>query len=114
MHKVKVSFCCVPVVQSLYILGACRIIYTAVSQKKYIKLSLSKAACCGVHNGTYPNCKRKSSNKIRQIWYHIVELCNPECSNGGECYYDAGLRINKCSCPSGYRGDGCEEGMVQL
>uniref|UniRef100_A0A1X7TTF3 EGF-like domain-containing protein n=1 Tax=Amphimedon queenslandica TaxID=400682 RepID=A0A1X7TTF3_AMPQE len=37
------------------------------------------------------------------------KVCDPECSNGGECYYDAGLKINKCLCPSGYRGDGCQE-----
>ena len=41
----------------------------------------------------------------------IIALCNPECSNGGQCYHNSARNENYCVCPSGFRGKGCQQGI---
>ena len=58
-------------------------------------------------------------NYVHHLWSnHVsifempIELCYPDCTNGGTCYEQDGSLL--CSCLPGYTGQACEIGMKHL
>ena len=76
-------------------------IYMLVNQmlKQYVVLHI--LVTIPIVNVSYYNCPIINTN-------NCVALCDPKCSNGGQCYHESNQ--NHCRCPAGFTGKSCEYG----